>query len=434
ASWCQAARDFANAAGPSVGTLDRFEPGTAAYDSVFQDITSKTAFTEGGTRFFDRSALFHAHGEYKFTPSFMDITVGGNIRMYLPNSEGTIFSDTGSVVIRNREFGVYTGLQKKFFDERLKVNATIRLDKNQNFNYVASPAISAVLHVDENNILRGSFSSAIRNPTLTEQYLFYNVGRAILLGNVNGFDSLLTINSLVDFFNSQNADTLEFQNIAAIRPEKVRSFEIGYRSTLWERLYLDASYYFSIYRDFIGFRIGADATYDSQINRVAVNRIYRIAANSEDIVTTQGFSVGANYYFKKYYVLTGNYSWNKLDLRGSEDPTIPAFNTPEHKFNVGFGGRNIRVELGEKAINDVGFNVNFKWVEGFEFVGSPQFTGFVPTYYLLDAQINKRVSRIHTTFKLGASNVLNRQQLQVFGGPFVGRLAYLSVRVDLDQL
>jgi hypothetical protein len=170
------------------------------------------------------------------------------------------------------------------------------------------------------------------------------------------------------------------------------------------------------------------------VNLATVNQIYRVAANSTNVVTTQGFSIGLNYYFKKYYMLNGNYSWNVLNKMSVEDPIIPAFNTPQHKFNIGFGGRNIPLTLGAKTIKNLGFNLNFKWVQGFQFTGSPQFTGFVPTYYLLDGQVNKKVERIHTTFKLGASNILNRQALQVYGGPYIGRLAYFSVLVELDKL
>lgn len=133
-------------------------------------------------------------------------------------------------------------------------------------------------------------------------------------------------------------------------------------------------------------------------------------------------------------MVNANYSWNKLNKLTVDDPIIPAFNTPEHKFNIGFGGRNIPVTLGEKTIRNLGFNTNFKWVQGFQFEGSPQFTGFVPTYWLFDGQINKKVEKIHTTFKLGASNVLNKQALQVFGGPYVGRMAYFQVLVELDKL
>jgi outer membrane receptor protein involved in Fe transport len=291
-----------------------------------------------------------------------------------------------------------------------------------------------VYFLNSDNVLRMSLSSAIRNPTLQEQYLYYNVGRAILVGNVEGRDSLVTVESLYDFFNSQNRDTLSYFNVSPIRPEKVKSAEIGYRGTLGEHFYLDASYYFSFYTDFIGFKLGADITVDTIFNRAQVNRFYRVAANSDNFVTTQGFSIGLNYYFKKYYMATGNYSWNKLNKLLVDDPIIPAFNTPQHKFNLGIGGRNIPIKLGEKTIKDFGFNINYKWVQGFTFEGSPQFTGEVPTYYLLDGQVNKRVEKIHTTFKLGASNILNRQQLQVFGGPYIGRMAYFQVLVELDKL
>lgn len=432
--WHQMARDYANQGRTINSTLDRFEPGTASFDSLLADITSRTAFTEGGTRFFDRSKLWHAQAEYKFTPSFMDIIVGGNARIYLPYSEGTIFSDTNGVRLTNKEAGAYVGLEKRFFDERLKINATLRVDKNQNFDFLFSPAVSAVYSINADHILRLALNSGVRNPTLQEQYLYYNVGRAILVGNVEGRTGLTTLESLQDFFDTQNPDTLVYFDVPPIAPEKVRSAEIGYRGTIGEHLFVDASYYFSMYRDFIGYQIGADITVDTLVNLATVNRIYRVAANSQNVVTTQGFSIGANYYFKKYYMVNGNYSWNVLNKQTIDDPIIPAFNTPEHKFNIGFGGRNIPVTLGEKTINDLGFNFNFKWVQGFNFEGSPQFTGFVPTYYLLDGQVNKKVQKIHTTFKLGASNVLNRQALQVYGGPYVGRMVYLSALVELDKL
>ena len=434
ALWHSYARDYANSANIVNGTLDRFVPGTAAYDSVLADVISKTAFTEGGTRFYDKSALWHLQGEYKFKPSWADLTLGGNVRVYLPNSQGTIFSDTNGVRIINKEAGVYFGAERKLIDGRLKLSGTVRVDKNQNFNFLVSPAASAVYFLNADHVLRLSLNSAIRNPTLQEQYLHYNVGRALLVGNVEGRDSLVTVESLYDFFSTQKRDTLDYFNVARIRPEKVKSAEIGYRATLGTHFYLDASYYFSMYRDFIGYKVGADIEVDTFLNRATINRFYRVAANSDNIVTTQGFSVGLNYYFKKYYMAAGNYSWNVLNKLTVDDPIIPAFNTPQHKFNLSFGGRNIPIKLKEKTIKDVGFNLNFKWVQGFNFEGSPQFTGYVPTYWLVDGQVNKHVQKIHTTFKLGASNILNRQQLQVFGGPYIGRLAYFSVLVELDKL
>jgi iron complex outermembrane receptor protein len=116
--------------------------------------------------------------------------------------------------------------------------------------------------LDENQTLRLSFSSAIRNPTLADQYLYYNVGRAVLKGNLNGFDSLVTLDNIVDYLGKAASDRLAhdfgYFNVDAIRPEKVKTLEGGYRATLFERVFVDANYYYSLYDDFIGYIIGAD--------------------------------------------------------------------------------------------------------------------------------------------------------------------------------
>jgi iron complex outermembrane receptor protein len=434
------AEGYANDSSLYPGQHAFYLPGTNAFDSAFQYITTHESYSQGGSKFFDKSALYHIHGEYKFTPKIMDIVVGANFRQYRPNSHGTIFSDTGGRVIKNSEYGVYAGLEKRFVSDRLKINLTMRMDKNQNFNYLFSPAASAVYSWDK-QVLRFSFSSAIRNPTLADQYLFYNVGPAILVGNLHGFDSLVTIPSLFHFFDSQNKDTLVFFNVKPVRPEEVKTAEVGYRASLFKHLFVDMGYYYNWYRYFIGYKIGADIDYNSALNRVTGAQIYRVAANTKDMVTTSGFSIGLNYYFKEFYMVAGNYTYNKLNRQGSTDPIIPAYNTPENKFNIGISGRDIQINIGflhsiwKKfpviPFNNYGFSINYKWVQGFLYEGSPQFTGFVPEYGMVDAQVNKQIPKIKLNVKIGASNLLNNKKFQVYGGPYIGRLAYVSAVFDL---
>ena len=425
----------------------RFLPGTAEFDSVFQNITT-SLFTENGTRFFDQSALYHAQGEYIFTPSFGKITVGANGRLYRPNSRGTILKDTGDVTITNYEGGVYGGIEKRWLMDRVIANVTTRLDKNQNFDFLVSPATSLIYKYRTNHVFRTSFSSAIRNPTLADQYLYYDVGRARLLGNLNGYDSLIDIQSFTDYSaTTLQPDLLKYFNVDPIRPEQARTIEFGYKGNILDQsLFIDAGYYFTSYTNFIGYNIGIDADIDPLTNFPTGVGVYRVAANAKSRVTTQGVAIGLNYYFKKY-ALGGNYSWNQLNKKGTDDPIIPAFNTPEHKFNISFSGEKLKLPFinGEHF----GFGMNYKWIEGFVFEGSPQFTGAVPTYDMLDIQINYQVPSIKTTFKLGASNLLglmplfdaenentqrsvfNNLNYQVYGGPYVGRLIYFSVQTDL---
>ncbi|MDX1943150.1 MAG: TonB-dependent receptor [Saprospiraceae bacterium] len=420
----EAAANLRNIRNPA--TIDFLKPGTQEFEAAFNRISgTKSSNKREGSRFFDQSALYHAHGEYKFEPVWAKvITVGGNVRFYRPNSEGTIFSDTAGIKIKNYEFGLYSGIEKEFFDRRLRASFTARVDKNQNFDWIATPAASLVWNPQPNNYLRASFSSAIRNPTLTDQYLFLNVGRAILAGNLTGADSLITLESFTDFRSTLNRDTLDYFNVDPVKPERVKTFELGYRTILWNKLYLDAGYYYSIYNDFLGYNIGLTAKFDenSALNLPKEVQGYRYAANSINQVTTQGFSIGSSFYFANYFQVSGNYSWNKLNSE-IDDPIIPAFNTPEHKFNLSLSGRD--VVLG--GLRNVGFSINYKWQEGFLFEGSPQFTGFIPSYDLLDAQINWTAKKVGLTFKLGASNLLDNQIFQTYGGPRIGRLAYFSI-------
>jgi outer membrane receptor protein involved in Fe transport len=255
------------------------------------------------------------------------------------------------------------------------------------------------------------------------------VGRAILLGNLNGYDSLVTTGSFRNFLSSQNPESLDYFNVDPIRPERVRTIEVGMRSTWWKKIYLDATAYHSWYTDFIGFQIGIDMTYNTLTNSPTSVQAYRIAANSSEGVTTMGAALGVNYYLNEYFTVNANYSWNKLELQGEDDGIIPAFNTPEHKYNLGFTGRDIEIK-GTK-IKNLGFGINYKWIQGFLFEGSPQFTGFIDSYGMVDGQVNYRVEKWNTTFKVGGSNLLNNRVFQVYGGPIVGRLVYAQVVVEL---
>ncbi len=426
--WHHNAQLYANQKSPNRPNSPFYEPGTARFDSMFNIITQNYANDPDnpGTRFYDKSGLIHVQGEYKFETSFADFTTGGSFRQYNPDSRGTIFSDTAGTKITNSEFGVYGGIDKKLIHAKLKMNATVRLDKNENFDLVVSPAVSFVYTPDIKNVFRLSFSSAVRNPTLADQYLNLNVGRAQLLGNIAGYDSLITPASFVDFLNTLNRDTLVYFDEPAIKPEKVKTIEVGYRGTLFNKIWVDAGYYYSFYTDFIGYKIAVTSDFHPLFNFPINPRVYRISSNAQSSVTTQGFNIGGNYFMGTYYNISGNYSWNILNKKGTNDPIIPAFNTPEHKFNLGFSARNMPLAILGNRIKNVGFNINYKWIEGFIFEGSPQFTGAIPTYDMLDAQVNWTAEQIGLTIKLGASNVLDKKQYQTYGGPRVGRLAYIS--------
>lgn len=465
----QQAQDHANSQDNAY--LDPFyAPGTERFAQKHDEITGKR-FTEGGSLFYDRSVLAHASGAYTFDlgarPSDvggegqanrkdLQLTVGGNVRQYLPNSAGTIFRDTGDVRIRNSEFGLVAGLEKKLVEEKLTATATLRMDKNENFNALLSPALSLVYANSPARVWRASFSSAIRNPTLADQYLYYNVGRALLLGNVDGQfeagrDSLFTLESFGDFrSNNLERSRLEYFNIDRLRPEQVKTIELGYRGTHGEHLYVDVGAYNSWYTDFIGYLIGLHADFPQAGNVPPVAlQAYRVAANASAMVVTRGVNAGITWY-RPRLTYTFNYSYNKL-ISGADDPIIPAFNTPLNKFNAGLNARDRKIPF--TSLKRLGYGMNWKYVEGYTFEGSPQFTGPIPSYDMVDVQASVKFPKEGLTVKIGASNLfgllplwdsslpdgdrlhraLHNDVYLVHGGPRIGRLAYVQLAYELSN-
>ncbi|MFN0033381.1 MAG: carboxypeptidase-like regulatory domain-containing protein [Flavobacteriales bacterium] len=456
-----------NAGIPTIDSIGYLVPGTDAFNENFNRITSsKNNEGDGGTRFFDRSRLYHVQAEYKWRLLNLDeLRVGANARLYKPNSDGTIFQDadimniynytdtiftidsltldtTYSYInysdttytknpISNFEFGFYVGAEKKLMEDMLILNATVRVDKNQNYDALLSPALSAVFMPVKDHYLRISLSSALRNPTLTDQYLSLNVGPATLRGNLDGVDSLITFQSFYHFRETQDKDTIEYFNIAPIRPEQARSIEVGYRAMLGGKLYFDASFYNTWYQHFIGYKFGIAAEFDTLGNLYYGSvKAYRYSANSTNLVITRGANVGLSWYFHKKHTLTFNYSYNELVKTDEDDPIIPAFNTPLHKFNVGMNAREL---WPDSKGNTWGYAFNFKWVDQYFWEGSPQFTGPVPEFSILDAQVNYTLKKQNINIKLGCSNLLRNLHIEAYGGPKIGRMAYLSLQYEWEK-
>ena len=406
---------------------NRLIPGTELFQEVFDDITN-TKVSEGGTKYVDRSSLYHAHTEYKIKPRFVDeITIGGNFRLYTPYSEGTIFIDTSGSTFTTYEYGAYLGVEKWTNDNRLKMNFATRIDKHENYDYLISPAFSLQYKLSQTEDLRLSVSSALRNPTLIEQYFYFKVGTAFLLGNISGYENLITPESFEMYLDSNlNQQLLVYFDEPPIRPERAFSTELAYSGVYFDnKLDFKATAYLNRYKDFIGYKIGLDVPF--VLGGFPGNPIiYRFAANAQDITFTTGISMGLTYFMNRNVTVTGNYSWNRI-FKQSDDPLIPAYNTPEHKFNIGL---NLR-ELQFLNASNWSLGTNFRWVEGFTFESSPQFTGRIPAQIHLNGQISKGFPKINLTAKISGSNLLNRRQNGLYGAPLVGRFILGSLYFSL---
>jgi iron complex outermembrane recepter protein len=440
------------------------EPGTPEFQEAFNKITSTASFIPtsrgdvGGTKFQDQSNLKHIEASKWFNlsesiwkPLPEEFKIGMSYRQFNPQSFGTIFSDTlkdrndvnsGFTKISVWEVGMYASAEKKVLKEKGKFIGAIRRDHHQNYaptifyeyyylfggnpNFNAaqspnvSPALSFLYTYKRANTFRLTYSGAIRNPTLQDQYLFYNIGRALLRGNIDGFgnDRFILVS---DYFNKYlKGELVTPYNVPAIRPERVRTLEFGFKGIIRKKLYVDASVYRSVYRDFLGNVL----LISNPLGSNGTDSVIRVAANSISKVIAQGFSIGLNYYFPKYHSIGFNYTYAPpVIITDPNDPIIPGYNTPRHKYNVTYGARGIKKKYG--------YNITYKWVEGFEFTGSPQFTGSIPSYGLLDVQVNYKWIAYNTVFKLGSSNILNNKHFEAYGATRIGQIVYLSANFEI---
>ncbi len=421
-----------------------------------------------GPKFNDQSRLYHAEGQYDFSDKieFMDLLVGASFRQYDLRSNGTIFPDSPDNPITINELGGFAQASKRVLQDKLKLTASFRADKNENFNIVTSPRIAGVFTFNKTNNIRASFQTGFRNPTTQGQYINLDIISSRLLGglpsnirqyeigttgaavdNNNTFtfldsqgnevtlgEAVYTIESVEQMANNfYSTGTLNPENLEqitdfqSVQPEQVQSFELGYKSVFDNRLLIDLVGYYNIYNNFIvqqrmrraGLLPDGTPNYFTLFNGTA-NNTYQVYTNANEEISAFGFAGEASYALPKNYNIGFNYNYNKLNTQEASDDFVFGFNTPEHKFNIKFGNR--------KLTDKIGFNIVYRWQSEF-FWESSFGDGVVPAFGTADAQVSLKLPS-KMMLKVGGSNLLNNYYIQSFGAPQIGAIYYVSVTFD----
>lgn len=433
--------------------IGRLLPGSAEYDKVKENVAGIDDF-KTGAKFNDKSNLYVAETQYNFTPhvKIVELLAGGNYRFFELNSNGTIFPDTAGNDISIYEYGAYLQAGKKFLNDKLKLLASVRYDKSENFDGQFTPRISAVINPVSDHYIRASYQTGFRMPTTQEQFIFLDVGNIILVGGVPGvgastqaYENSYTLESVQAFAAAvqtaiasgtdasqaviNNRPLLTKAVVPFITPEKVSSFEIGYRGVLSKFLYYDINYYYNKYVDFIVLQRvvrpntlieGPDANaaaFDIAQNNFQAFQLY---TNLSQEVASNGIEFGLNAFLPKNYETGITYAYTKFLDDQSQD-VINGFNTPEHKINFTVANRRLT--------NKLGFKVGLRWIDEFIWEGSFA-NGTVPSYTTLDAQLSYRIHQMKTMLKIGGTNLLNNRHIEIYGGPNVGGVYYISLTYD----
>ena len=415
----------------------RYEPGSPEFQEAFNRITSDADLLTGA-KFRDETKLYHADANYNFQDQidFAEIQVGASYRRYSLNSFGNIFTDADGP-INYDEYGLYTQAQKKFLEEdRLKVTASLRYDKAQNFDGNFSPRVSFAYAGGENKNqnFRASFQTGFRNPTTQDQYIGLDVGSAILLGGVednldrfsttfgDGTGASYTLTGRDVYANSYTAasgGTVK-ADVDYIKPEKVTAYEVGYRGLLnagSQRFTIDLSVYYNQYEDFI-----ANTNVIVPYNASGAYKIFQLYSNSTADISSYGTTIGLNTTVLNGFNLGLNYTLAKFEFDQASNPDFEAgFNTPEHKVKLQFGKTNL--------FKNVGFNFNARWQDYYRWE-STFVDATIKARTVLDAQINLTVPSMKSIFKIGGANLMGQEYLSAPGIGAIGSQYYLSWTIN----
>jgi iron complex outermembrane recepter protein len=447
----------------------RLIPGTEAFKQAFnQVIADPNVLT--GSKLVDNSRIYHSDVNYNFRDLFQpaEIQVGGSYRSYQLNSGGRIYTDANDPIKYN-EYGIYTQVQKKILNDKLKLTGSVRYDKAENFDGNFSPRVSFVYSADEkkNHNFRGSFQTGFRNPSTQDQYIGFNIGSRVLIGsapdNLTRFSETLpislaggggnaTLNGENAYFNSFTeasfqafdalyrsgppsglataAALLVKANAPLVKPEEVKAFDLGYRGN-FKGFSIDVNGYYNIYNNFIGgFNVIApyygtavtnpDTSTNSSAFALANRdyRTYQVYTNTSLEIKSIGFGLGLSKKVYKDFEIGGNYNYSQFDFDKAKDPSFEAsFNTPKHRVKGTISN--------DKLIGNLGVSVSGRWNS--EYLWESSFAdGIIKEATVIDVQANYNLTALKSIIKIGATNIGGKEYGQVLGAGLIGQQYFVS--------
>lgn len=387
--------------------------GSAQFRSIFDQVRRKP-IPQGGL-FLDRSDLYMVEGQYNFADiiKFADIMIGGNWKQYVLNSQGTLFADKIGEPIKINEIGGYIQIAKSLFSEKLRLLASGRYDKNENFEGRFTPRVTALFKPGKNHNIRFSYQTAYRFPSTQQQWINLNVGTGILLGENRALYERYNLIQNAPYNPTNLSERIQY---AKTKPESVTSFELGYKTVIKSKLLFDIYGYYGTYQNFLSRRDGIQFASGVPSANGAFQG-FSLVVNAPGKVKTYGWGASIDYLLPKGFTLGLNASSDVLD-------DVPAgfrafFNAPKLRTNVSVGNTG----FGKKKL--VGFNLMWRWQESF-FYESDFIQGQLPAYHTVDASVNFKAPKIKSVIKLGANNLLNSYYRNAVANPSVGGLYYVS--------
>jgi len=336
--------------------------------------TQATGFAlKRGALFQDKSNRINGELQYNNTIAGINYVVGAQYQLDRANSNSTYLLDNNGAGVDIAQVGGYAQLEKSFND-KFKIVLGARADNHDlyGFNFIPKGALVYLL---ENGSVRLTYGKGIAAPTILN--LEGNLFGGLVLGNGSGF----TIRD-----QDKTTGTVTETAVNALKVETLQTFELGYKSSVGSKFFIDANAYYNTSENFISPLINIGANANTNITRTVLKRGDQLisdvipgtaATGAATVLTylnfgqvsTYGFDMGLNYYFTNQFSAGLNYSYFNFDL-DETDPNndgdkngivnkidLP-LNTPTHKASLALN------YSGKKWFG----SILTRWVQSYDFI------------------------------------------------------------------
>ena len=319
-------------------------------------------------KFVEKSGRWNAEAQWNDKILGFDVVLGANYQLDVPVSEGTYLSDVEVGGARRTitpimQIGGAFQIERDIVDA-LKVVVAGRVDRHDNFGVFFAPK-AALVYKGLGGSFRATYGRGVNTPTVLNQEIFIPAG-ALTLPNNGTFVPVIpggAATTLVPI--NIRGNSRGFVNAAGttiadpLRPEIVDTWEIGYKGTPFDRLYLDINGYYGISQDFISPAISLGFLPTGVLNGAPLPQFAAAATPYESVLTyvnygrvnAFGVDVGINYFLTDNITVGLNYSWFNSDLDttrrdangrlvwdatrdGYVSPAEISLNTPNHKGSL----------------------------------------------------------------------------------------------------
>ena len=189
---------------------------------------------------------------------------------------------------------------------------------------------------------------------------------------------------------------------------------------------MDAHYFTTDYTDFEGgVNLDSNLPTTHRGQTLAPGTGFAVDSYTTDEVKTWGFGLGLTFDIGSGYKLIGNYNFQRQEIDYSEPNSdfLSYFNTPENMYSFTFSNREV--------FENFGFSASLRFQD--DFLYESTFANMhIPSHGALDAQVSYKIESMSTILKVGGNHIGigNNDYRSRPGGPFVGKLYYVSLTFD----